>query len=478
MDSKQDNNKLRPLKNEQLPIELQWENMEAGILNKMEALQSAVPTDKKEQPRRRILLICLLLLGVLLPTLFFLNHKPASENPVDFTSSPAVPAERTDLEEVNEVGKAAPLPTTATEQPAAAKANAPQAYVPLDNKQESRIAVEQNEAYSPTEIASALVETPSNDPKKPTSYVTAEHISVNKQESNVTSTMLNTDHQLKVSSTDPASLTPVDQLAERKEMTPVVSQSSKEEVVLPALALSTTAACPIFKTHSAQVWLMGGASWWSAGYGNTKPERADFEQTILSSQGQFSYVQPMKKDLFLLVGLQYQQLENRLNWDTQLEDYQLTLEDTIIQIRRNAITGATTEVRGDITLTVTAERKVQHFNSFSLVQVPLGIGKTWGKGSLQPHLLVGGVANLSFSKQGRTLYQAELIDYDDSSSIWTDQLSFSAMLSGGLNYRITDRLGMMMVIQYQHSLSNWSTEQGITMRPSILNGSFGVNYSL
>jgi len=129
-------------------------------------------------------------------------------------------------------------------------------------------------------------------------------------------------------------------------------------------------------------------------------------------------------------------------------------------------------------LTVPAERQVQHFNSFSLLQVPLGIGKTWGKGSLQSHLLVGGVANLSFARQGRTLYQAELIDYDDASStIWTDKLSFSALWSGGLSYRITDRLGVVTLLQYQHSLSNWSTEQGITMRPSIFNWSLGVKYS-
>ena len=477
MDSKQDNNKLRPQNEEQLPIELQWENMEANILLKMEALQAALPSNKKEKKRRRIFLVCLLLLGVLLSTLLILNDKPASENTVGIASSPTAPVERTDVEERKEVREADQLPTPITEQLTLTKPQA--SRILQDNKQENGEAVEQNEEGSYAGNAVEMRETPSQDTPKLVSSEAFQQTTAAKQANNVASVNLSTDETLTVDSPKSSSLTPVDLLVEHKVMTPVVAQTSEKEATLPAVKLPAESSCPTFKTRSSQLWLTGGASWWSAGYGNTKPERAEFEQAILSTQGQFSYVQPVKKDLFLLLGLQYQQLESRLNWNTQIEDYEITLEDTIIQIRRNAITGATTEIRGDVTLTVPAERKVRHYNSFSLLQVPLGIGKIWQNGSLQSHLLVGGVANLSFSKQGRTLYQAELIDYDYSSStIWTDKLSFSAMLSGGLSYRITDRLGIMTVVQYQQSLSNWSTEEGITMRPSILNWSLGVNYSL
>ena len=479
MDSKQDNNKLRPMNDEQLPPELQWENMEAGIFHKMEALQAAASSDKNKKHRRRIWLVCLLLLGVLLSTLFLLNYEPASENTLDFTSSPAALDGCTDMEEKKEVSKVDQLPTTVTEQLTVAKLKATQAYVPQDNKQESVTAVEQNEEDSYAGNAVEIRETPSQDAPKLVSSEAFQQITDTKQASNMASAMRNTDDKPTIGSPNSALPTPVNQLVEYQVMIPVVSQTSKKEAALPIAVLPTEPSCPTFKTRSAQVWLTGGASWWRPGYGNTKPERAEFEQAILSAQGQFSYVQPVKKNLFLLIGLQYQQLESRLNWNTQIADYELTLEDTIIQIRRNVITGEESEIRGDVTLTVPAERQVQHFNSFSLLQVPLGIGKTWGKGRLQSHLLVGGVANLSFARRGRTLYQAELIDYDNSSSaIWTDKLSFSALCSGGLSYSITDRLGVVTVIQYQHSLSNWSTEEGITMRPSILNWSLGVNYSL
>lgn len=478
MDSK-DNNKLRPQDEEQLPVELRWENMEANILQKMEALQSTVPSDKNKKQRRRILLVCLLLLGVLLSALLILNDDPAAKDTVDVASSRTTPVERTDTEKGNEVNEADQLPTIIPKQPATTEPKTLRGNIPQGNQQAGGIGVEQNERNSHSGNTVEMLELPFKGTPKLASPEAFQQITSAKQANNLASTSLNTDKTPTVNLPNASSLTPVELLAEHEVIPPVVVQTPIQEVALPIVALSTEPSCPAFKTRSSQVWLTGGASWWSAGYGNTKPERAEFEQAILSSQGQFSYVQPVKKSLFLLVGLQYQQLENRLNWNTQIGDYELTLEDTIIQIRRNAITGEETEIRGDVTLTVPAERQVQHYNSFSLLQMPLGIGKTWGKGRLQSHLLVGGVANLSFSRQGRTLYQAELIDYDDSSStIWTDKLSFSAMLSGGLSYRITDRLGLVTLVQYQHSLSNWSTEQEITMRPRILNGSLGINYSL
>ena len=477
MDSKQDNNnKLQPMNEEQLPLELQWENMEAGIFQKMETLQAAVPSDKNKKHRRGLLLLaCLLLAGVLMSTLFIFDYESAPENTTDFTSSPAETVERTDREETNGMTKTDQLPITITEQPTATEAKTIQTYTPKNNKQQNRITVEQSEENSYAEITVESLGTKAKYPQKTTtSSVAFEQITATKLENNVAPAMLNTDEKPTFSSPNSALLTPLDQLVGHKVTVPVVSQTSTKELALPIVSLP---AKPTAKPQPAQLWLTGGASWWSPGYGDTKPERAEFEQVILSYQGQFSYFQPLKKNLVLLVGIQYQQLENRLNLNTQ-EDYELTLVDTVIQIQRNAITGATTEIRGDVTLTVPAERKVQHFNSFSLLQVPLGIGKTWGKGSWQSHLLVGGVANLSFAKQGRTLYQAELIDYNDvSSSIWTDKLSFSAMLRGGLSYRITDRLSVVTLVQYQRSLSNWSTEQGITMRPNILNWSLGVNYS-
>lgn len=460
---------------EQLPVELQWENMEANIFLKMEKLQPVAPPDKDKKHRRMILLACLLLLGAV-STLFILNNESASENTTDFAASPAMAVERMGVEEVNETE---PMPATPAEQSTAAKAESPQAYTPQHNQQQSRRAVKQGGKSSDAAATLEWQETQSTYPRKSTSAEVFENATGTNQEGSEDLANPTTDEHPIIGSPNSSSVAPVAPLVAPQAMAPLVSQSSNKDAAHLTTTLPAESSCPIFKARSPQVWLTGGVSQWRAGYGSAKPERAEFESAILSYQGQFSYVHPVKKSLFLLAGLRYQQLESRLDWNTQIADYAVTLEDTIIQIRRNAITGEETQVRGDITLTVIAERKVRHFNSFRLLQMPLGVGKTWESGKLQSHVFVGGVASLSFSRQGRTLYQAAVVDYDDSSAaIWTDKLTLSAMLGGGLSYRVTNRLGVMTMVQYEHSLSNWSAEQGITMQPRMLSWSLGIHYAL
>ncbi|MEL6357008.1 MAG: hypothetical protein AAFQ37_08780, partial [Bacteroidota bacterium] len=264
----------------------------------------------------------------------------------------------------------------------------------------------------------------------------------------------------------------------------LVSSLSNEqlpELTTPALAVKKVEAiAPATRSISSrQIWLGGGVSWWNIGYGNTKPERAEFEQTILSYQGQFNFVQPLKRGLVLHLGLNYLQLNSRFNWSSEIEDYEVVLEDTIVQIQRNVFTGAQTAVRGSLSLMVLAERRVQHYNSMRLFQIPISIGKSWGNDRWQSSVLVGGIINIPLSITGRTLYQGEVVDYDDASmEIWSNKLGFGATLSGGLNYKLTDRFGVTTMLQFQQSITNWSAEQEVNIRPSVLNWSLGLSYTL
>ena len=506
MDSKHDkNNQLRPLEDRQVPPELQWENMEAGILRKMEELQAATPAVAKKRRRRWGLVVLLLLIGILIPALFLWTGRSSTVvPPTGAAASQSVPATETNSgsnidkvrntpqtrAEVSELANNSQLATKARVD--AEQSIERQSFIALDLGQDSNVTSQeevevvaggrQSVSSSAPITGTPLKSIVEEDNRRGLTELIETEGSVDRSNSEIDATELREDDYSlvnKITQAEAISLAIVDQLPRAGTFQPVVSQDDQVVFELPVEALTSDLRCPAFGTQPAQIWLSGGASWWSPGYGETQPERAAFEEAILSYQGQFSYVRPLKKGMIFLAGLQYQQLESRLNWSTTLEDYEITLEDTIIQIQRNALTGEETIIRGDVTLTVPSERRVQHFNSFHVFQIPLAIGKSWGSGKLQSHVLVGGVANVSFSQAGRTLYQAELLDYDDSSTgIWSDEFGFSAMLSTGLRYQLTSRVGLITNLQYQYSLTNWSVEENIRMRPSILNWSFGASYSL
>ncbi|MCB0584506.1 MAG: hypothetical protein KDD06_04160 [Phaeodactylibacter sp.] len=225
--------------------------------------------------------------------------------------------------------------------------------------------------------------------------------------------------------------------------------------------------------------LAGGVTWWNMGYGQSKPERYAYERTIISHQAGLHYTHPLKKDLALLLGLQFQQLENRFDWSAAVNDYTITLTDTVVQIQINKLTGEQTVVRGDIELTVPAKRTVRHYNTTQLFQIPLAIGKTWTVRSWQADVFIGSTLNIFSANKGRTLYQGELLDYDEASTGFANnQWKFHGMLMGRLTYMLGNYVGITGGIQFQKSLSNWSTEQNIQMRPHVIIGTIGLQYAL
>ncbi len=123
--------------------------------------------------------------------------------------------------------------------------------------------------------------------------------------------------------------------------------------------------------------------------------------------------------------------------------------------------------------------KIKHFNKIKLYQIPIAIGKTWGSEKWQTGLLMGGTFNIYSENKGRTLYQGQVLDYDDTvTEFMTNQWGIQATLVGRLTYKISDHLGLTSGIQIQKSLNNWSKEQNTTMRPTIFNLELGLSYSL
>lgn len=228
-----------------------------------------------------------------------------------------------------------------------------------------------------------------------------------------------------------------------------------------------------------QLILEGGIIFWDEGYGNTEPERAQYETPLSSFQLQGHYMKRLKRDYFIMAGLQYQQLESRFDYNSTIQDYQITLKDTIIQVRKNLLTGEQTLVRGDVVQYVEAERRVVHYNKTKLLKASIGLGKSWRFHSFQTDVYLGGALNGLVQNQGRTFHQDTILDYNGSSnSLFQNQLTADGFLGARVHYFLTRNMGITTGVQVQKSLMNWSNQENINFFPASFSLQLGLSYSL
>lgn len=229
-------------------------------------------------------------------------------------------------------------------------------------------------------------------------------------------------------------------------------------------------------TPRKRLVLLGGLSAWSPGYGQTKPERHAYEQPLASGYAELSYLHTLKGNYILLAGLQYHQLESRFDWGQTIDDYQITLTDTIIGVATNALTGKPSLAYGDVTLSVKAQQTVRHYNTTRILQLPVAIGKTWGNKSWQADALVGAAAAVWSQSRGLTLYQGELLSYEGAQTgLINTQWNINGLLKGRLTWLLSDQIGVTAGAQFQKSLTNWSAENGVKMHPNVLSFELGMS---
>lgn len=462
MDSKQNKQYDASPEDINLPAELLWENMEAGIQQKIKHIREQELGEKEPRKKRRFLIVLFLLLGAFIGLLI-----------VPDSSDQRIAGQK-------EEEKAGQNGNLALQSGRNQRKEAPKSYTTMSGSDMAATKPQTPPDKSPVSEAILKYDISLHNSLSHEGF-SLEHANKQDQETQKGSDeVLNATNPADSKSDlrSSAAFSSIDwRLPQIENEVQSLASVNDEHYVDNQLKECWNPA--ITKRAGGEIWLTGGANIWSAGYGSAQPERVAFEETVLSYQGQLGYLFPMRRGLTLMVGIQYQQLQTRLNYSTVIENYEIQLEDTVVQVQVNALTGERTEIRGDVDLTVSAQRDVQHYNSFRLIQFPVLLGKRWDYGKWQTHLQVGGAAHLLLQSSGRTLYQSEIIDYKNSNlQIWSDELGFSVMLGAGMSYQINKNISLLGGLQYQQSVTNWSMEAGVNMRPQIFNLSLGASFDL
>lgn len=483
----------------QYPSELNWENMEEGILNRMEELQSeSKPQPVKPFPWKRstLILIGIIIAGIsLIPRIYtpleneaITDSSSISTEPIKVESSNSASNHRNNMN-ILEVTSA--NSTTQLENEILGSQVNEKSIVENSNFN-STITSNNNDLRS----AKDLQIIPPNDNdlesigelKIINSNDITKGLQYPNKNSNTFTITKNESTELLESKTTPSSLNENVLLGKPSNTFEEVSFLSIPSIVFPLekklnpinLTIKSAVVFEKKKTAPVRFLAMGEVSMWNMGYGNTKPERDEYETAKVSFGTQLNFIKPLKKDFSLMIGLKYQQLESQFEWKNTITNYNLTLVDTIIEIQNNLITGEQTEVRGDIDFVVSADRIIKHYNKVQFFQIPFAIGKTWKLNKkLQADIFVGGSVNISSIHKGRTIYQGEISNYNDiSKDIFNSQLRLNGLVNGKLTYNLNDHFGVVTGFEYQRSLMNWSNEENINMFPNVVSWQLGVSYSI
>lgn len=474
MDS--DQNKLNKLFSEGdtgLPPDLSWEQMEEGILEKMETLEA---TPSPGLSNGDIIKIVSTLLLCLLPVLFF-NNGLLLESTGEASSESGLPI----ADAAEPAASSSALSATALK----TEGEVPDHSILGAAVQTSGAA---NRSVYKEDKAAALP--PANDGKD--QRTTGSEAPFNPAPAPLSNSNLSILRKNAVSTERP--LPDGDQASGIETETPAIQPPITELPNLATLNLAPqrAAAEPFLpgkvtiepRTNlipARQLSLHSGIAQWNPGYGQNLPENANYEQSILSYYTHLSYTHRFGNNYTLTAGLQYLQLETELQWSQRIEDYTtVTLQDTIVEIQVSALTGNSTEVRGDVEVSVDATRNVRHYNQYRILQIPIALGKSWMLGKRwQAGLSIGSAVNVLSQNKGRYIYQGVLREMDGPATELIDnRWSVHGLAMGRVGYQITPRLGVMMEAQYQKSLTDWANLPGFDMRPEVFNLGVGVFHTL
>lgn len=448
-----------------VPSNFDWEHMQDGIFEKMESIRE----EEERKPKRRIgfwlfLLSAVVLSFLLIPQTMKQDEVADNRNKNADQSSISVQSLNKESNEISE--KLKELEPTSTP------------------SKITKTGAEQIASLKKQELYKDMrkqVDRPKVADKKLFGYVNREQsgideADVSKPEERMEEAPLSSAPWSDMLNESQTASIPNNQAIETLPSRGAISLKSARIYRMMAPNNSTSASNEAVIMDKRRIIFDGGVTFWDPGYDNA-PERESYESALASYHLQANYLHPLKNNFFLMVGLNYQQLESVFDYETTIDDYRITLYDTIVGVENNLINGEQNVLRGDVELMVQADRRVKHYNKTRLLQLPFGLGKTWHQRRFQTDLLLGGVVNLWTQNQGRTLYQGQVVDYKgQSNAVISNQWSIHAMLGTRLTYHLNESIGLSTGIQLQKSLSNWSNEEITTMRPLIFNWHVGTSY--
>lgn len=498
-----------------IPKELEWENMEKGIFDKMEAMEKAELSKNKGGFVKRGYILLALLLGSLLivgslilqNTNFIGKEKGLSVSPQELNEAEALKEKIN--KPLNNDSEKQNIPSEEVKNQKRNKATT--SPLVIDNSLTNGANIDTNKSSvkpnpettykkqstigNVTKSQSAGNQQQDFQGQKSAAKTTimASYATYGKDSARVTqkkTTTQNRGNSRLYNALDTSSAYPQGRL-NNEELTNGLVLASKEPIgetekvdttnsnATNKLAAQLTAEEQASFNAGEHLILEGGITYWGDGSGQSIPNKNRYEKPLLSFQIQGNYMRGLKNNFFFMTGFQYQQLESRFEYSTTIPDYVITLRDTVVQVRKDMVTGRQEKIYGDVQQTVEAGRNVVHYNTTRLFKVSLAAGKSWRLKTIQTDFYLGGTLNAMANNKGKTLYMDEVLRYNgDANTTIDNSLLLEAFAGARIHYFIDPRVAFTVGFQVQKSLMNWSTLENARLYPISAGFQLGISYKL
>jgi hypothetical protein len=154
----------------------------------------------------------------------------------------------------------------------------------------------------------------------------------------------------------------------------------------------------------------------------------------------------------------------------------VSLENTLIGISTNALTGRKTQVHADTIGYRITTHDFTHYNTFRTNTLNIGVTKLFDFGSFQLETSAGALYSFLVISKGKTIgNEHNIIDYDTQFPIYRSS-NFGFEMGLDINYSIFKNLKINAHIRGEYSLSNWSKEQNVKFNPLFIKLGGGIKY--
>ena len=198
-------------------------------------------------------------------------------------------------------------------------------------------------------------------------------------------------------------------------------------------------------------------------------EKSSTEKSQLGTFGFIDLEYSFNDRFYLSTGLQSIKLTSRFN-KVAIRNYTETHTNQLIEEETNPITGSVKKIYGDVELKVVETRRVQHFNSFDLISLPVIVGYRTNFGSVKPSIGLGLAYNISLKTNGKTEIDDNIIDYSDGiDTPYNATAGINPLMKLGVSYDLKSKFKLSLEGQYQHFLKQWNSGETFALKPRVFN---------
>jgi len=233
---------------------------------------------------------------------------------------------------------------------------------------------------------------------------------------------------------------------------------------------------------SMDVMVNAGISFWNIGKPATIQFKSNQHKAIVSEKELPGFCLAIRHDIsinksfFVTTMIDYHQLYSIFTYDGA-KNVPKQLDDIIISIHDDLISGEKTFVRGTASVNESVNRKLQHRNetirsSFSILPGLQHSARNWTF-----KVNAGPTIGLFTSGKGKTLWNDEVVTYDGDLPQYNNNVKIGFTSSALVKYYISQRWFLHSTVLYQKYLTNHSADPTQIVKPSLWNISAGVGYS-